>query len=68
MNLIEMIEKYNISIGDDVIISGQIVDITVCGNPVIKTRSGIKILIKPEDIKTIRPQVIRPTEDKRKGD
>ena len=55
------------NIGDDVIISGQIIDMTVSGNPIIKTRSGIKILIKPEDIKTIRPQVIRPTEDRRKG-
>lgn len=56
------------NIGDDVTICGQIIDMTVSGNPIIKTRSGIKILIKPEDIKTIRPQVIRPTEDKRKGD
>lgn len=56
------------NIGDDVTISGQIIDMTVSGNPIIKTRSGIKILIKPEDIKTIRPQVIRPTEDKRRGD
>lgn len=56
------------NIGDDVTICGQIIDMTVSGNPIIKTRSGIKILIKPEDIKTIRPQVVRPAEDKRKGE
>lgn len=55
------------NIGDDVTICGQIIDMTVSGNPVIKTRSGIKILIKPEDIKTIRPSVKTPTEDRRKG-
>ena len=55
------------NIGDDVTICGQIIDMTVNGNPIIKTRSGIKIMIKPEDIKTLRPSVEIPTKDRRKG-
>lgn len=60
--------KYKMKVGDDVTVFGEIIEISVSGNPIVKTKSGVKFLVKPEDIKTIRPQVIRPTEDKRKGD
>ena len=58
---------YEPRIGDEVIISAKIVGITVNHNPIIKTNSGVRFLIKESDIKSIRPYIETSTEDLRKG-
>ena len=54
-------------IGDEVTVCGTIVDITVSGNAVVKTKHGVKFLCQASEIKTIRPKIEPCKEDKRKG-
>lgn len=58
----------NFNKGDDVTINAKVIDVTASGNPVIQTKSGVKMLVKASDINTIRPYQEPGKEDHRKGE
>ena len=53
--------------GDEVTISGTVVEISPSGNAVVKLTKGTRVLISPAEIKTIHPYKPTSKEDKRKG-
>ena len=55
------------NIGDEVIISAKVVGITESNNPIIQVKSGVRMLIKESDIKSIHPYQPVPEKDERKG-
>ena len=57
--------KFNI--GDDVTLNAKVINISDSGNPIIRTNSGVKMLVKAEDINTVRPHHKASKEDLRKG-
>lgn len=56
-----------LKVGDEVTISGTIVEISPSGNAVVKLRRGTRVLISPEEVKTVHPYKKPSNEDKRKG-
>ena len=56
-----------IKVGDEVTISGTVVEISPSGNAVVKLKRGTRVLISPDEIKTIHPYKKPSKEDKRKG-
>lgn len=56
-----------LKVGDEVTISGTIVEISPSGNAVVKLRKGTRVLISPAEIKTIHPYKPVSKEDKRRG-
>ena len=57
----------SINIGDEITICAEIVDITQSGNYVVKLKKGGKMLVCPEEVKTVRPKIENDGVDKRKG-
>lgn len=56
-----------LKVGDEVTISGTIVEISPSGNAIIKLTKGTRVLINPSEIKTIHPYKEISKEDKRRG-
>lgn len=56
-----------LKVGDEVTISGTIVEISPSGNAIIKLTKGTRVLINPSEIKTIHPYKKPSKEDKRRG-
>lgn len=44
-------------VNDEVTLNATIIKISEAGNPIIQTPSGIRMLVKPSDIVTVRPPV-----------
>lgn len=57
----------DLHINDDVTVNAKVIDVTASGNPIIRTNSGIKMLVKASDINTVRPYKEPAKEDRRKG-
>jgi hypothetical protein len=55
-------------IGDDVIISAKVIGITENNNPIIQVKSGVRMLIKESDIKSVYPYQPIPETDARRGE
>ena len=53
--------------GDEVTISGTVVEISPSGNAVVKLTKGTRVLINPTEIKTIHPYKPKPEKDERVG-
>lgn len=56
-----------LKVGDEVTISGTVVEISPSGNAVVKLTKGTRVLINPAEIKTVHPYKKPSKEDKRKG-
>ena len=56
-----------IHIGDEVTINAVVVDVTASGNAIVKLNKGGRVVISPEEIKTIHPYREISKEDKRRG-
>lgn len=56
-----------IHIGDEVTINAVVVDVTASGNVIVKLNKGGRVVITPDEIKTIHPYQEISKEDKRKG-
>jgi len=59
--------KMQINIGDDVTINAVVIGVTESGNAIIKFKKGDKTLITPNEINTIRSNIIIDGIDHRKG-
>lgn len=53
------------NVNDEVTINAIVVGVTESGNPIIKTPSGVRMLVKASDVVTVRPPIDIP---KKKGD
>ena len=56
-----------IHIGDEVTINAVVVDVTASGNAIVKLNKGGRVVISPDEIKTIHPYQEISKEDKRRG-
>ena len=56
-----------VNIGDEVTINAVVVDVTASGNAIVKLNKGGRVVISPEEIKTIHPYQEISKEDKRRG-
>lgn len=55
------------NIGDEVVVGGRVIGISESDNPIIEFKSGIRVLVKASDIKSIHPYKPAPKKDERKG-
>lgn len=46
-------------VDDEVTINAKIIGISEGGNPIIETPGGIRMLVRPSDIVTVRPPVAK---------
>lgn len=57
------------NIGDEVTVNAKVIGLSESGNPIIQFSSGVRVLVKKEDINTIRPAMSWDgVVDKRKGE
>lgn len=53
------------NIGDEVTVNAKVIGLSESGNPIIQFSSGVRVLVKKEDINTIRPATRWDGVDKR---
>ena len=51
-------------VNDEVTLNATIIKMSEAGNPIIQTPSGIRMLVRPSDIVTVRPPVKKVEEKK----
>ena len=59
--------KHKYQKGDEVTINAIVINVSESGNPIVRLKNGMRLLVKDSDITSIHPYDEPPKEDKRRG-
>ena len=59
--------KHKYQKGDEVTINAIVINVSESGNPIVRLRNGMRLLVKDSDITSVHPFDEPPKEDKRRG-
>ena len=59
--------KHKYQKGDEVTINAIVINLSESGNPIVRLKNGMRLLIKDSDITSVHPYDEPPKEDKRRG-
>lgn len=59
--------KHKYQKGDEVTINAIVINVSESGNPIVRLKNGMRLLVKDSDITSVHPYDEPPKEDKRRG-
>lgn len=59
--------KHKYQKGDEVTINALVIAVSESGNPIVRLKNGMRLLVKDSDITSVHPYDEPPKEDKRRG-
>lgn len=59
--------KHKYQKGDEVTINAIVINVSESGNPIVRLKNGMRLLVKDSDITSVHPFDEPPKEDKRRG-
>ena len=59
--------KHKYQKGDEVTINVIVINVSESGNPIVRLKNGMRLLVKDSDITSVHPYDEPPKEDKRRG-
>ena len=59
--------KHKYQKGDEVTINAIGINVSESGNPIVRLKNGMRLLVKDSDITSVHPYDEPPKEDKRRG-